>query len=137
MPTMTREDVMRLEGPALNAAIAEKVLGWSRIKDSNGSVFLISPTDLALDYFQRKFRAGELKPCDSKGDDINAPEFSTSRDACRLAEMEIEKRGLLGNYSALLWDLTREQWKRSDFAFIMADPADRCKAMLLAILGAE
>lgn len=132
---MTRAEVMKMEGRELDAMIARRAFGyksWTSAKYPDHITFL-SPSEHA----EHGVRYGAIIEVESGGEDLcPPPKFSTSLDAVRQAELEIVKRGLLTSYSQFVWDLTREEWKRSDHALIMADATTRARAILM-VLGVE
>lgn len=97
----------------INARIAKEVMGWE-------------PVPYSADRWRMKH-----------GQERDLPDFEHSLDACVLAEVEIEKSGLMIEYEkALILDSscpgTPWVWRLRAYLIRLA-PAQRCAAMLAAI----
>ena len=96
--------------PTVNERIATEVMGWRPIPYSANLW------------------------ADADGGDIVGPDYEHSLDACALAEAEIERRGLLGEYATAVCEVFIEADTPSiDFYLIRLTPEQRCEAMLKAV----
>lgn len=107
-----------------NARIAREVMGWK----------------LCLKYW-----GSPIQRCYCTDDSVKhrdeVPDFEASRDACALAEAEIERRGLASVYLDSLEDMRFSEIASGRepvtlrYFLLRLTPTQRCAAMLAAIGG--
>ena len=79
-----------------------------------------------------------LCPCEPSGPCVpRFPPVSTDLNACREAELEMEARGLIGNYVLSLGEMVVDTRISFYAAIVYADAQTRCRAMLAAIRSAN
>ncbi len=119
---------------ALNALVAEKVLGWTH----KAIPYSMAQPDLMVD----RWSLPDGRPAPLLGIGLsNLPPLSTDHAAARLVEDAIERRGLELDYTQALARLVRpddRHWAvRTSWALLRATPAERCRAALEAVRGAK
>jgi len=142
---MTRTDVLALEGRELDAAVAEKVMGWDIRKDQTGMSFVLHEqvyeiSGLSIIWSQRDeyYRIIEgVEKVFPRAEMVSR--YSSDRNAVALVLAEIERRGLntafLDELEDILWpdpiDLSEGD---AAMGYLNAPPDAICKAALLAVL---
>lgn len=108
-----------LQGRALDAAVAERVMGRLTAIDDYGNLVSIA--------------AGE----DPNDDDAPlVPHYSTSHDAVATVRAEIERRGLERQFlSEMIAIVGYTEW--TAWRIINASPEQQCRAALKAVEGAH
>lgn len=133
----------------LDLAIAREVLGWKVIKSKLHPTMPKQRLPGGKTGYHLAYANGEWAPPNHSGvfgwgwtdSEENAwlgvPAFTASLDACRIAELEMRRRGFAESYArALMESLDPEdgmieilQWR----ALVYADAEMRCLAMLAAV----
>ena len=134
---MNRETIMALTGRELDAAVAEKVMGYT--------VHLLQGW-ASFSLYVLQDSSGVRVGTSEFGLDLvwdNSPLFSTDANECRLVEIKISRQKLKAKYVQILWTLLTNSLcplgcsAPEVFALMLAPLEIKCRAALLTVLETE
>lgn len=131
-----------LQGRALDAAVAERVMGWRKMRmgaDINGrndGDLLVSA--LTTESQEQAIRS-QLPTMGRIPEYSLVPRYSSNYNAICEVRAEIERRGLQNHFCSILDDMTNDDpgMLIDAWAFLNATPEQQCRAALKAVEGAH